>query len=98
MKKLSKNAAKTKILGWLIVSAGLGWFLLLAREHQLFSAPSNSPQSSSDAIALRVIPNPDHLSPGLWYYRQGFNGSPQALTVDGYDAVRDGRTVYVNAG
>ena len=24
-------------------------------------------------------------------------GSPQALLVDGYEAIRDGRTVYVNA-
>lgn len=51
---------------------------------------------SSDAIAIRVIPNPDHSSARNWYRERGFGGSPQSLTVDGYEAVRDGRTVYVN--
>ena len=49
-----------------------------------------------DAIAVRVMPNPKHYSSMTWYQKQGFKGSPTAMTVDGYDAVRDGRTVYVN--
>lgn len=53
---------------------------------------------SSDAIAVRVLPNPHHYSAARWYQEQGFSGSPQSLTVDGYEAVRDGRSVYVNAG
>lgn len=53
--------------------------------------------SSSDAIAIRVIPNPNHFSAQRWYQSQGFSGSPQSLIVDGYKAVRDGRTVYVSA-
>ncbi len=53
--------------------------------------------TSPDAIAIRVIPNPYHYSPFHWYQNQGFTGSPQSLIVDGYEAVRDGRTVYVNA-
>lgn len=53
-------------------------------------------QNSSDAIAIRIMPNPDHLSALRWYQKQGFNGSPQSITVDGYEAVRDGRTVYAN--
>ena len=52
---------------------------------------------SSDAIAVRVVPNPNHYSIQRWYESQGFSGSPQALIVDGYEAIRDGRTVYVNA-
>lgn len=52
---------------------------------------------SSDAIAVRIIPNPNHFSISRWYESQGFSGSPQALTVDGFEAIRDGRTVYVNA-
>lgn len=52
---------------------------------------------SADAIAVRVVPNPNHYSISRWYESQGFQGSPQALLVDGYDAIRDGRTVYVNA-
>lgn len=50
-----------------------------------------------DAIAVRVIPNPNHYSIVRWYESQGFVGSPQTLTVDGYEAIRDGRTVYINA-
>jgi len=52
---------------------------------------------SPDAIGVRVAPNPKHYSALKWYQSQGFKGSPQALVVDGYEAIRDGRTVYVNA-
>jgi hypothetical protein len=51
----------------------------------------------SDAIAVRVMPNPNHDSIDIWYAKQGFRGSPQSLVVDGYEAIRDGRTVFVNA-
>lgn len=53
--------------------------------------------TSSDAIAIRVIPNLNNYSPLRWYGEKGFTGSPQSLVVDGFEAVRDGRTVYVNA-
>ena len=54
--------------------------------------------TSPDAIATRVMPNPEHLSPLSWYKTNIKNqGSPQNLLVDGYEAIRDGRTVYVNA-
>ncbi len=54
--------------------------------------------SSPDAIAVRVMPNPDHESPLAWYYDNvDIKGAPQSLIVNGYEAVRDGRTVYVNA-
>ncbi|MDD4900775.1 MAG: hypothetical protein PHS62_01520 [Patescibacteria group bacterium] len=54
--------------------------------------------ASSDAIAIRVMPNSASLSPARWYKENvKVKGSPQSLTVDGYQAVRDGRTVYVNA-
>jgi hypothetical protein len=52
--------------------------------------------AESDAIAVRVMANPKHLSPLAWYLDQGFKGNPTPLTVDGYDAVQDGRTVYAN--
>jgi hypothetical protein len=61
------------------------------------SAQTADPQVSDDAIGVRIIPNPSHYSVYRWYESQGFKGSPQALTVDGYEALRDGRTVYVNA-
>jgi hypothetical protein len=53
--------------------------------------------TSTDALSVRILPNPSHLSIQRWYVQQGFKGSPQVLTVDGYEAIRDGRTVYVNA-
>lgn len=60
--------------------------------------PIRAEQISADAIAIRVMPNSDHQSPLRWYQANVKNqGTPQNLTVDGYEAVRDGRTVYVNA-
>ena len=53
-------------------------------------------QTSPDAIAIRVMPNQDHLNAAEWYRAQKFSGSPQFILVDGYGGVRDGRTVYVN--
>lgn len=53
--------------------------------------------ASPDAIAVRVMPNSSHYSPSYWYKNNiKVQGAPQALIVDGYEAVRDGRTVYVN--
>jgi hypothetical protein len=62
-----------------------------------FAGDFASSQSSSDAIAIRVMPNPEHYTIERWYQEQNFQGSPQSLIVDGYQAIRDGRTVYVNA-
>lgn len=74
-------------------------FLLLAVIFLFFliSQPSGAQSNDSDAIAVRVVPNLNHFSISRWYESQGFQGSPQALTVDGYEAIRDGRTIYVNA-
>ena len=63
----------------------------------ILSSQESFQSGESDAIAVRVIPNPNHLSAQKWYKSQGFSGSPQSLIVDGYQAVRDGRTVYVSA-
>ncbi|MFA5029696.1 MAG: LamG-like jellyroll fold domain-containing protein [Patescibacteria group bacterium] len=55
-------------------------------------------EDASDAIGLRVIKNPNHYSPLVWY-QQTFDpkkqGQPKSLTVDGYQAVSEGRTTYV---
>ena len=60
--------------------------------------PNLTDARSADAIAMRVIPNPEHYSSLRWYNEKVPNKStPQLLTVDGYEAVRDGRTVYVDA-
>ncbi len=59
---------------------------------------SVSPMVSSDAIAIRVFNNDSYLSPYEWYNRNvGAKRSLQSLIVDGYDAVRDDRTIYVAA-
>jgi len=53
---------------------------------------------SKDAIAIRVMPNQKHSSPEDWYADNVPNsGAPSSVIVDGYEAVRDGRTVYVSA-
>ena len=53
---------------------------------------------SGDAIAIRIMENLDHFSPERWYTKQRFKiGSPQSISIDGYEAVRDGRSVYINS-
>ena len=50
-----------------------------------------------DAIGLRIMPNPEHLSPEEWYEAQGFGGAPQSIEIDGYPAIKFGTSVYVGA-
>ncbi len=52
---------------------------------------------SGDAIGIRIASNEDYDSPYLWYLAQGFDGSPKVESVDGFQAIRDGRTTYVSA-
>lgn len=52
---------------------------------------------ASDALGVRVVPNPNYLSPLAWYKSQGFTGSPKPVLLDGYQAVREGNTLYVAA-
>ncbi len=52
---------------------------------------------SGDAIGYRVVTNSDYLSPAAWFTAQGFSGSPSVTTVDGFQAVQDGRTTYIAA-
>jgi len=88
----------------LLVSAGapiflVALFLLLffICQHDCWLT-ARAASDSPDAIGIRVMPNSDHYSPLSWYYKNLENkGSPQALIVDGYEAVRDGRSVYINA-
>lgn len=71
----------------ILIALGVGIFFL-PKENQAARSP--------DVIGLRVIPNLNHWSAQRWYKEQKFVGSPQSLVVDGYEAVRDGRTVYIN--
>lgn len=52
----------------------------------------------NQAIALRLVQNPMHLTPLQWYNEQSFaKGSPEMVQggVDGYDTIIDGRTAYI---
>ncbi len=54
----------------------------------------------SDAVGIRVVANDNHYSPLVWY-RENFDpnrqGNPKSTSVNGYDAIAEGRTVYANA-
>ena len=52
---------------------------------------------SGDAIGFRVLSNEEYLNPLDWYYAQGFAGSPSERDVDGFQAIEDGRTVYISS-
>ncbi len=70
----------------------------LLRQYLFTFEGSSVPQAMrKDAIGVRVFDNSLHLSPSAWYASQGFLGSPQSLSIDGYDAIRDGNSLYVGA-
>ncbi len=53
------------------------------------------PNYQGDGIGIRLAENPLHLSAAAWYNARGFRGAPQVTTIDGYDAIRDGSTIYI---
>lgn len=53
------------------------------------------PSYKSDGIGIRIMSNMYHDTLKEWYSRQGFVGNPQSFEVDGYEALRDGSTVYI---
>lgn len=55
------------------------------------------PHLAGDGIGIRVVINPLHLSASAWYASKGFSGSPKSITIDGYEALQDGNTVYIGA-
>jgi len=87
------------------------FFIIIFFAHQATAAnplpPDMVEDESGDAIGIKVMPNdvvsnsnsmPSHYSPYAWYLRNAPNkGAPSSMMVDGYEAVRDGRTVYVGA-
>ncbi len=63
-----------------------------------FIQPSGSAPGASDAIGVRVLANPEHRGVSEWYGAQSFpKGDPTTTSVDGYQALEDGRTMYVAA-
>lgn len=70
----------------------------------LFTYPPETPATppeyrglAKDGIGIRIVSNPQHLSPVEWYFARGFTGSPKTISVDGYPAIQDGTTIYVAA-
>ncbi|MBI3495468.1 hypothetical protein HY065_02480, partial [Candidatus Berkelbacteria bacterium] len=53
---------------------------------------------SGGAIGVRIEKNLKHLSPREWFLTKGFKGDLTNITVDGYEGVRSGNTVYVGFG
>ncbi len=53
--------------------------------------------NTSDGIGIRILENEQTRSPRQWYRNQFGDTAPepQELTVDGFEAVRAGRSVYV---
>ncbi len=81
---------KPKDLPYLnIVSAGASADIL---KEYLFTDPD-----SGDAVGMRIYQNANHLSPLAWYKSKLFVGNPTAAQVDGYEAIVDGRSTYINA-
>jgi len=52
--------------------------------------------SAAEVIGIRVLENPDFMPLQQWYAEQGFTGAPKATVVAGYNAISDGRTIYIN--
>ncbi len=51
----------------------------------------------NDAIGVRILSNGEYQSPSDWFVGQGFVGAPSEEALDGFSAVRDGRTLYASA-
>ena len=88
---------KTFFIATIAVLFVTGFFVFEKKDVEAQNAASDA-ASAADAIAVRVLSNPNHYGPAAWYKDKGFSGSPSATTVDGYPAVQDGRTVYVDVG
>ncbi len=54
-------------------------------------------QGTPDAIGVRVIQNPNYLSPKAWFESQKFTGGYAEIEMDGYQGVQSGNTAYVAA-
>lgn len=58
---------------------------------------------NNDAIGIAVFSNPQHLTVNQWFEDdrslggQGFTGTMQATTINGYEAITDGNNIYVDA-
>lgn len=87
-----------KLILVLVILAAMSFLPISQATEAAINSSSIPYGASRDAIAIRVMPNLEHYSPLVWYGKNvKLKGAPQSLLVDGYEAVKDGRTVYVNA-
>jgi len=65
----------------------------------IYAAGINSMTPTDDVIGIRIYTNNEHKDIMSWYQENVINASAdvESITIDGYKAVRDERTVYVNA-
>lgn len=96
---MTMNAFSKSIL--LTTAGSLAGLVLAAITVTALSVPATRAQEGNDGLAVRIMKNDSHVSSLRWY-RENIpadrQGSPAETSVDGYPAVRDGRSVYVNAG
>ncbi len=71
---------------------------LLLKEY-LFPVQYAEEATSIDVIGLRIYSNPENKSAVEWYRDNVVNSSKplDGLLVDGYRAIRDGRSIYIHA-
>ncbi|MFW5888127.1 MAG: putative Ig domain-containing protein [Patescibacteria group bacterium] len=93
---MKKNSKFVLLLFLLFVSAA--FIYSKEKEIDTFLNMRAQAQDEPDAVAVRILPNPDHLDPLRWYKEQGFKGDPERITVDGYNGIKNDRTAYVNVG
>lgn len=69
------------------------------KKEYLFPISYGTEVSQNDVIGLRIYQNTDNKDPLAWYLSNVSNpkSSLPAIKVDGYAAVRDDRTVYIQA-
>ncbi|MBI5254757.1 Ig-like domain-containing protein [Candidatus Falkowbacteria bacterium] len=71
--------------------------VFFVRETGPYGAPQADYDYVSDAMSLRIAENPGAWPLELWYKQYVPNpGGPQSMDVDGYHAIKDGRTMYVS--
>lgn len=68
----------------------------LLRQYAFFVTDDTGNRVGSDAIGIRVMENELNLPPDLWYKRVvGEDPHGQSTTVDGFPAMRVGRSTYI---
>jgi hypothetical protein len=65
----------------------------------IFSSALVKVQPTDDVIGIRIYTNKTNKYPAVWYFDNVINpnSSIETTTMDGYQAVKDGRTIYASA-